>query len=79
MVYLVDTSVWSLLLRRDRPPAVPEVDALRDALRRGVQLGPVDALLAHLAMAGDHALLTTDGDFRDAAAHVPLRVWAAPA
>jgi hypothetical protein len=26
---LVDTSVWSLALRRDAPPDVPEVRALR--------------------------------------------------
>jgi len=32
MSLLVDTSVWSLALRRDSPPAVPEVNALRDAL-----------------------------------------------
>jgi len=28
----VDTSVWSLALRRDRPPEVPEVAALEQAL-----------------------------------------------
>lgn len=32
MSLLVDTSVWSLALRRDAPPDVPEVRALRDAL-----------------------------------------------
>lgn len=31
----MDTSVWSLLLRRDRPSDVPQVDALRDALDTG--------------------------------------------
>jgi len=31
----VDTSVWSLALRRDRPPDVPEVLALRQALDEG--------------------------------------------
>jgi hypothetical protein len=29
---LVDTSVWSLALRRDAPHSAPEVSALRDAL-----------------------------------------------
>jgi len=29
---LVDTSVWSLALRRDAPPAVPQIAALREAL-----------------------------------------------
>jgi predicted nucleic acid-binding protein len=33
--FLVDTSVWSLLLRRDRPPDVPQVDALIHALETG--------------------------------------------
>jgi predicted nucleic acid-binding protein len=32
---LVDTSVWSLALRRDAPPAVPEVDQLRRSLETG--------------------------------------------
>jgi hypothetical protein len=31
----VDTSVWSLALRRNRPPDVPEVAALEQALARG--------------------------------------------
>lgn len=33
MALLVDTSVWSLLLRRDHPSDLPEVTALREALR----------------------------------------------
>lgn len=32
MTLFVDTSVWSLAFRRDTPPAVPEVEALRQAL-----------------------------------------------
>ena len=32
---LVDTSVWSLALRRDSPPPLPEVDELRRALEVG--------------------------------------------
>lgn len=32
MSLLVDTSVWSLALRRDAPPSEPEVSVLRDAL-----------------------------------------------
>lgn len=35
MTLLVDTSVWSLALRRDAPPAPPEVGALRTALESG--------------------------------------------
>lgn len=132
MAVLVDTSVWSLALRRDSPLDSTEVGALRDALaggdrivttgvillellrgfvpehgqraireslggldiiepgwtdyesaaglsnacrRAGVQLGAIDALIAHLAITHDLALLTTDQDFVHAARHIPLRVW----
>lgn len=132
MSLLVDTSVWSLALRRDAPPDVPEVRALRHALAggdivattgvilqellqgvvsdqartqitetfvaleylapsrddhiaaagvrntlraAGVQVGTIDALIAHLAITGAHTLLTTDKDFQFAADHVELRLW----
>ena len=132
---LVDTSVWSLAFRRDSPPDLPEVVALRRALTRGdtvattgmillellrgfvpasakqviltafdnldliepqredyvaaavvadtcraagVQLGSMDALIAHLAIAGGHTLLTTDRDLHQAARHIDLRVWHEP-
>lgn len=135
MSLLVDTSVWSLALRRDPPPDLPEVRSLRDALAggeivattgvilqellqgvvperartqisemfavleyltpsredhiaaagvrktlraAGVQVGTIDALIAHLAIAGTHTLLTTDNDLRVAAGHVSLRLWRAP-
>ena len=35
MALFVDTSVWSLALRRDAPEARPEVNALADALNGG--------------------------------------------
>ena len=35
MNLLVDTSVWSLVLRRDAPAGVPEAEFLRAALARG--------------------------------------------
>jgi predicted nucleic acid-binding protein len=38
LTLFVDTSVWSLALRRDRPPVVPEVDALARALEDGEQI-----------------------------------------
>ncbi|MFN2344754.1 MAG: hypothetical protein ABR616_03450, partial [Dermatophilaceae bacterium] len=44
----------------------------------GVHLGSVDALLAQLAIGGDHTLLTIDNDFHLAAPHVGLRVWRRP-
>lgn len=132
MNFLVDTSVWSLALRRSEPGTEREVARLREALfaresiyttglvlqellqgfrgprqraailrrfsalptiapdrddhveaaevrnrcrQRGVQLGTIDALLAQLAIRHELVLLTTDQDFRHAAAHVPLKVW----
>ena len=35
MSVLVDTSVWSIALRRDRPPPSREIEALRAAIERG--------------------------------------------
>jgi predicted nucleic acid-binding protein len=132
--WLVDTSVWSLALRREGPVAVPEVAALREALlgaqpvvttgivvqellqgfaaprdrdrlverltaldmvhpdlddhveaaeirnaslRRGVQIGTIDALLIQLSRRHDLVLLSADGDFRLARAHVAFRLWSA--
>jgi predicted nucleic acid-binding protein len=130
---LVDTSVWSLALRRDALASEPEVHLLKDALlgadvvvttglvlqellqgfsgpksraqiverfaalpllqpdredhvaaavlcntcrRAGVQVGTIDALLAQLCIRHDLMLLSTDNDFKLAAAHCALRVWA---
>jgi len=132
MSLLVDTSVWSLAISRDRPPETAEVEHLARTIRtgqpiattglilqellqgavatttraaivdrfnsvtmlvpttadhiataelsntcrrQGVQLKPVDALIAQLSIAHDLVLLTADADFRHAAQHVPLRVW----
>ena len=132
MTFFVDTSVWSLALRRDALAGVPEVSCLRDAIasgvalfttglvlqellqgfrgpkakdallerfaalplivpdrddhvaaaevrnvcrRKGVQVGTIDALLIRLCQRHDLTMLSTDEDFRHAAAHVELRVW----
>jgi predicted nucleic acid-binding protein len=130
---LVDTSVWSLALRRDASTSQPEVHQLKDALmgadvvvttglvlqellqgfsgpksraqiierfaslpllqpdredyvaaaevrntcrRAGIQIGTIDALLAQLCIRHDLTLLSTDNDFKLAAPHCKLRVWA---
>ena len=39
MSVFVDTSIWSLALRRDAPPALPEIDELRRALDAGAVYG----------------------------------------
>ncbi len=61
--------------RRDYVEAASVGNACR---RAGVQLGSVDALIAQLAMAGDHTILTADNDFHLAAQHLELRVWQQP-
>ena len=133
MTLLVDTSVWSLALRRDAAAAEPEVHVLKEALlgadvvvttglvlqellqgfsgpksraqvierfaalpllhpdredhvaaadlrntcrRAGVQVGTIDALLAQLCIRHHLTLLSTDNDFKLAASHCALRVWA---
>lgn len=44
----VDTSVWSLAFRRDRPPDVAEVEALRDALTSGALVVSTGLILQEL-------------------------------
>ena len=48
MTLFVDTSVWSLALRRDHPPAIPEVDALAQALQGGGQVVTTGLVLQEL-------------------------------
>jgi predicted nucleic acid-binding protein len=45
---LVDTSVWSLALRRNAPADVPEVRALRDALAGGEIVATTGVILQEL-------------------------------
>lgn len=45
---LVDTSVWSLAYRRDTPPDVPEVAALRTALASGDEVSITGIILLEL-------------------------------
>lgn len=48
MSLLVDTSVWSLALRRDTPPANPHVETLLDAFRSGVDIYVTGIILQEL-------------------------------
>ena len=48
MSLFVDTSVWSLLLRRDRPDNVPEVGALIHALESGERVVTTGFVLQEL-------------------------------
>ena len=61
------------------PVIVPAVDdhieaaLLRNHCRRqGVQIGTIDALIGQICIRHDLKLLTTDGDFRNMAAHCSL-------
>ncbi|MEV4421566.1 hypothetical protein AB0L40_16510 [Patulibacter sp. NPDC049589] len=60
MTFLVDTSVWALFLRRDAPPAVPEVAALVRAIARGFVLLSTDGDFQHIARHSDLDLWSAD-------------------
>jgi predicted nucleic acid-binding protein len=78
---LVDTSVWSLALRRDVPDRRDHIEAaeLRNTCRRnGLQLGTIDALFAQLCRRRGLTMLTTDRDFHRVARLVGLRTWETP-
>ena len=48
MTLFVDTSVWSLALRRDAPRGTPEVEALRRALEEGQEIASTGLVLQEL-------------------------------
>lgn len=48
MSLLVDTSVWSLALRRDQPSGAPELKALRQALEGGEIVATTGLILQEL-------------------------------
>ena len=64
------------LLQPDREDHVSAADLRNKCRRAGVQVGTIDALLAQLCIRHDLTLLSTDNDFKLAAAHCALRVWA---
>jgi predicted nucleic acid-binding protein len=61
--------------REDHVAAAGVRNTLRSA---GVQVGTIDALIAHLAIAGGHTLLTADNDFRAASSHISIQLWRGP-
>jgi predicted nucleic acid-binding protein len=56
-------------LQPDREDHIAAVDPRNTCRSAGVQIGPVDALLAQLCIRHDVVLLTTDDDFTHAAKH----------
>jgi predicted nucleic acid-binding protein len=65
------------LLPPDRRDHIDAADLRNRCRRAGLQIGTIDALLAQLCIRHRLTMLTTDNDFRRAAMHCPLRVWAA--
>jgi predicted nucleic acid-binding protein len=63
------------LLVPDRRDYIEAAELRNTCRRRGVQIGTIDALLAQLCIRHDLMMLTTDGDFRNAAAHCALKLW----
>ena len=63
------------MLEPTRADYVAAAELSTTCRRAGVQLGTIDAIIAQAAIAHDVTLLTTDADFTNASAHIPLRVW----
>lgn len=63
------------LLVPDRRDYIEAAGVRNTCRRQGVQLGTIDALLAQLCIRHQLTMVSTDLDFRHAAAHVPLKVW----
>ena len=59
----------------DRGDYAAAADLAVTCRRAGVQLESVDALIAQVCIANGLRLLTADGDFANAAQHIPLDVW----
>jgi predicted nucleic acid-binding protein len=72
---LVDTSVWSLALRRDAPDPVPQVIALADALQSGRPIVTTGLILQELlqGFAGPRAQTRIIERFRDLPLIMPER------
>lgn len=72
MSLFVDTSVWSLALRRDAPVDVPETERLRAALR-GQEAITTTGLVLQELLQGFHAARASEA-IQDVFAAVPLIV-----
>ena len=64
------------LLQPEREDYIAAADLRNTCRRAGIQVGTIDALLAQLCIRHDLTLLSTDNDFKLAAPHCALRVWA---
>ena len=64
------------LLQPDREDHIAAAELRNTCRRAGIQVGTIDALLAQLCIRHDLTLLSADNDFKLAARHCALRVWA---
>ena len=65
------------IVHPDLSDHVEAAEIRNDCRRRGVLIGTIDALLIQLCRRHDLVLLSTDGDFRAARAHVAFQLWSA--
>ncbi|MGK7876312.1 MAG: hypothetical protein AB4426_24355 [Xenococcaceae cyanobacterium] len=82
MSVVVDTSVWSLALRRRRPPdfspaVTPEdyelaAESFNTCRSNGIQGSNTDFLICAVAHRRSYSILTTDKDFQSFQAHIPV-------
>lgn len=63
------------LVAPDREDHIAAATLRNLCLKRGVQVGTIDALLAQLCLRHELALLSTDDDFVHIAKHCPLQLW----
>ena len=71
MNVLIDTSVWSLALRR-KAPSHAAVDTLRRVIAGGRQGSNTDFLMCAVCVRHRMPLLTTDADFARFAEVIPV-------
>ena len=65
------------LLTPDREDHIEAATLRNNCRRKGVEVGTIDALIAHLCIRHALTLLSTDGDFANIARHSDLNVWSA--
>ena len=64
------------LIEPDREDYIAAAGLRNTCRRAGLQVGTIDAVLAQLCIRHDLVMLSTDNDFKLAARHCALRVWA---
>lgn len=80
MKVLVDTSIWSLSLRRKHPPKNKFVEELKELISEvrvhrshGIQGSYTDFLICAVAEKHQMSIFTLDQDFENFSKHTPIR------